>query len=121
MANQERCDVEGNFCNRVLTSTQIVAASVWPETKLNPYFDLSPGNQFSFSQNVALPPRDDEMVFEDLAPYFVASIFNNHLEMGAYNQSNLLKKKTTAPELQNFSDQITQGGIPKIEISQMSP
>ena len=65
--------------------------------------------QFEFSQADALPPEDDELDLEDFSPYFVVSTFNDQIEMGAYYQSNLVKKAKLTPEIQNLSNKLTEG------------
>jgi Domain of Unknown Function with PDB structure (DUF3857)/Transglutaminase-like superfamily len=64
---------------------------------------------YTFKQDVAVPPEEYQTSVVDYAPYFTASSFKDHLELGRAYQKGLDSKTKITPEIQALADNLTKG------------
>ena len=60
--------------------------------------------RYTFKQDEVLPPEDSQNAYTDFAPYFMASSFKDHVELGQAYQAGLKNKTNVTPELQALAD-----------------
>jgi hypothetical protein len=65
--------------------------------------------RYTFKQDLVLPPEDSQNAYSDFAPYFMASSFKDHVELGRAYQAGLKNKTNVTPELQALADKLTDG------------
>jgi transglutaminase-like putative cysteine protease len=73
------------------------------ETKTHKHY------RYTFKQDQVLPPEDSQNAYSDFAPYFIASSFKDHVELGQAYQAGLKNKTNVTPELQALADNLTVG------------
>jgi transglutaminase-like putative cysteine protease len=65
--------------------------------------------RYTFVQDIALPPEDGQTSVVDYAPYFTASSFKDHLELGRAYQKGVESKTKVTPDIQALADNLTNG------------
>lgn len=65
--------------------------------------------RYTFKQDQVLPPEDSQNAYSDFAPYFMASSFKDHVDLGRAYQAGLKNKTNVTPELQALANSITAG------------
>lgn len=64
---------------------------------------------YSFKQDTALPPESGQIDTDDFAPYFTASSFKDHIDLGRAYQTGAHSKTKVTPDIQQLADKLTLG------------
>jgi transglutaminase-like putative cysteine protease len=64
---------------------------------------------YTFKQDVAVPPEEGQTNIVDYAPYFTASSFKDHQDLGRAYQKGVESKTKVTPEIQALADDLTKG------------
>ena len=64
---------------------------------------------YTFKQDVAVPPEANQTSIVDYAPYFTASSFKDHLDLGRAYQKGVESKTKVTPDIQALADNLTKG------------
>lgn len=69
--------------------------------------------EFTFNQDIALPPEDSEVDSDDFSSYLIASSFKDQIELGRAYEKGLAGKIKVTPEIKNLADELTVGLVDK--------
>lgn len=65
--------------------------------------------RYLYQQDSAVPMESGQIDYQDYSPYFMASSFKNHVELGRAYQQRAKPMAAVTPEIRRIADEITHG------------